>query len=583
MPVHAEVAELDEVAVGLNTALVPPTNTTAECTLGILANLASRGQVDDDGLLLVLVKSPGLTLMADLGRLASHSHDLALDPWLREHCRTTVHKRPWCIGAKFDEVVQAQRPHWLALGDGLYRNLRPNAPGPQLAVCHAVSRDLETFVSVVGSHSGLSIAVATAFAAAIREVGQEVRLAYFGHWAWCQNVGNCEEPLAQVFQTYQQDWAETDAEKNALNFELLLGELGHFLGGMASRVLLASDMLLCTRPFLFCWLLRRIWPSSTAQLPMLHYYSGPLLFDTPANIKAQVLNAFRRTVLESDLDIVVASSVLQSAWMIVMAGVAVPHVRPHAAQLRGLYKAPAATPVEIKALVLRSTWVSSLMGESFRAMLDKIRSESSLSARVRIDWLAGVKFLPYEDIAKFDAAIFLPEQPDKLTFWEQYEMAMPLWLPSVDFWVRIHAIGEYRYSVFAHIWEAGLPDGIEASMACGMPTSLFFHGSSIEELHLDSPVAPAMWFHLTDYVIFPNLQLFASAADLIVQLLAADLSAISQRMETFNRHTWQASAAFYRTAFCVMGAGRALYKGPATPLFLPQPSSAAAWSRVCSP
>ena len=31
--------------------------------------------------------------------------------------------------------------------------------------------------------------------------------------------------------------------------------------------------------------------------------------------------------------------------------------------------------------------------------------------------------------------VFFPEQPDKLTFWEQYEMGQPLWLPSADFWV----------------------------------------------------------------------------------------------------------------------------------------------------
>ena len=47
-----------------------------------------------------------------------------------------------------------------------------------------------------------------------------------------------------------------------------------FLGGVQ------SGSLTGTRPFLFCWLLRTLWPEPYTQLPMLHYYSGPLLFDT---------------------------------------------------------------------------------------------------------------------------------------------------------------------------------------------------------------------------------------------------------------------------------------------------------------
>merc|ERR1719343_1221624 len=170
-------------------------------------------------------------------------------------------------------------------------------------------------------------------------------------------------------------------------------------------------------------------------------------------MKEEALRGFRRTVLESELDLVVSSSALQSAWMLAMAGVAVPHVRPHAAHLRGLYAPPSELP----------------------------------------------------------AAVFLPEQPDKLTFWEQYEMAMPLWLPSADFWVRVHALGEFRYSVFARRWAAALPEGDGASGACGLPAPLFFEAGGLEELHADSPVTAAFWFHLTDYSIFPHLGLFDPA------------------------------------------------------------------------
>lgn len=549
----------------------------SECILARLVGWAQRGTPDDDQLLLLLVRSPGLALLADLAKLISHGYDLALDPWLREHCRTALEGKG--CGSSFAEVVQTQASHWQALSTSLYRQLQPVAPGPPRSRCfHAEDFPL----SVVGTHSGLSVAVATAAAAALQEVGGALRLAYFGHWAWCQNVGNCNEPLANMFKKYQQDWAETEEDVNANKYEALVRELSDFFSSAASEELLSSSILLCTRPFLFCWLLRSVWPAGREQVPMLHYYSGPLLFDVPAHLKTMVLSEFRRTVLDSHLDLVVSSSALQSAWMLSMAGVAVPHVRPHAAQLRGLYTPVTGTLEDLRALVLRSTWTSSLMGRSFRSLLARLTEDTTRQPHIRFDWLLGDKFLSYEEISNFHAAVFLPEQPDKLTFWEQYEMAMPLWLPSAAFWVRIHAIGEYRYSVFANKWQGQLMEGEAASLACDLPAPLFFQGRSLDDLPLDSPLTAAFWFYLTDYALFPHLQLFDSAADLVAQISGADLADISRRMAAFNQDTWQASAGFYRAAVCSLtAAGELSSRAPLTPRFMPQPDNLRGWSRVC--
>lgn len=62
--------------------------------------------------------------------------------------------------------------------------------------------------------------------------------------------------------------------------------------------------------------------------------------------------------------------------------------------------------------------------------------------------------------------------PDAMRFWEQYEMSMPLWLPSSSWWSKIHAIGEFRYSVFAHRWFAEL-SATRASKSC-FPQAVFF-------------------------------------------------------------------------------------------------------------
>ena len=111
-----------------------------------------------------------------------------------------------------------------------------------------------------------------------------------------------------MFRDYQQDWAESDDSLNEANYQLLiatgsLSESCGFEGDLypdenersdvcsypdqrsqerlrsflsTGPELMLAELVLCTRPFLFCSLLRALWPTSQPQLPMLHYYSGPL-------------------------------------------------------------------------------------------------------------------------------------------------------------------------------------------------------------------------------------------------------------------------------------------------------------------
>ena len=51
------------------------------------------------------------------------------------------------------------------------------------------------------------------------------------------------------------------------------------------------------------------------------------------------------------------------------------------------------------------------MAEAFRQLLKELVIERSMD----FEWLGQGKFMAYEDMAQFHAAVFLPEQPDKLT------------------------------------------------------------------------------------------------------------------------------------------------------------------------
>ena len=55
-------------------------------------------------------------------------------------------------------------------------------------------------IAAVGSHSGLALGVSDALSAALGDV----RLSYFGHWAWCQNVDNCQARSWELFNLAEQ-------------------------------------------------------------------------------------------------------------------------------------------------------------------------------------------------------------------------------------------------------------------------------------------------------------------------------------------------------------------------------------------
>lgn len=65
----------------------------------------------------------------------------------------------------------------------------------------------------------------------------------------------------------------------------------------------------------------------------------------------------------------------------------------------------------------RSRWTSevgSIMAQAFQKVFAEMDAENP--SGVTLEWLGAGKFLSYQEIANFHAALFLPEQPDKLTW-----------------------------------------------------------------------------------------------------------------------------------------------------------------------
>ncbi|OLQ05808.1 hypothetical protein AK812_SmicGene10961 [Symbiodinium microadriaticum] len=407
--------------------------------------------------------------------------------------------------------------------------------------------------------------VSDALLAALQEGHEtQVKLSYFGHWAWCQNVGNCEElrletrmlpesrifeePLALIFREYQQDWAETDDGLNEVNYQRLLERLRSFLQSPSGdgRELMRADLILCTR-IIVC---------SAERLDV-----GDGCLSMPAWLCRMCVLMLWGCADDTAKHLALRALVLRSTW---------------AARSKGA-----------KFDSIADVWwsVGTLMAQAFETVLLEMIRESSLEESLRLElWLIGTHRLdsglssvtswPQKEIASFHAAVFFPEQPDKLTprpmdelmdgrFWEQYEMAMPLWLPTADLWSKIHAIGEYRYSVFAARWNAVLAEGDAAANG-----SLFFNSTAPWPVESAGPFASFLLggFQLTDYALFPHLQLFASAAELATGLRLGRCQAQVQAQEFPGLMD---SAHQICDEICILMEGSEM---ALTPQFLPQPA-----------
>mmetsp|Transcript_33423 Transcript_33423/g.86857 ORF Transcript_33423/g.86857 Transcript_33423/m.86857 type:complete len:485 (-) Transcript_33423:32-1486(-) len=385
-------------------------------------------------------------------------------------------------------------------------------------------------VGVVGSHAALSLEPASALQTAW---GPEmVTLRYVGNWAWCSAVDNCDEPLALVLRKYQNSWAERDMRDNSVKFSELADEMVALF--QIHEPLRNVDFYICTRPFFLCFLLRSICDAK----PILHYYSGPVLFDTVDSWRTAMLLQMRWMHLNSEFDVVASSGTLQSAWMVEQAGITPPLVRPHGLYIAARYVAKQADPNS--AIFLRSTFMSFDAGTLFLAMVQRLLELAGSPLQIAV-MHPGVD-VSKEEIAQHGWACFLPDQPDKLTFWEIYGMNMPMLMPSGRLYIRMHEANAAD-SCFHNKWRHVLP-GCNSSSR--FPFDVFYRptksraGAILCDPVADGPMKSLFFWHLSDYALFPHVELFSSASALVDKLSGGvDRQLASELLAWYNRHTWE--------------------------------------------
>ena len=402
-------------------------------------------------------------------------------------------------------------------------------------------------LGVVGTHAALSQEPATALRDSIPEI--EFGLSYFGNWAWCSLIDACGEPVSKIFEEYQEGFPLRTDDENMRLSDIMVQRLGKYYRDHAP--LREQELFICTRPFYFCHVLRHLIGS----VPMIHYYSGPLLFDTPRQIHHQVLQAFRYTHSHSQADAVLSTHVLQSSWMLSQTGVAPPIVRPHGLYLNATWNPAASASDDVDVVVLRSTFLTFASGLVFTSVLQSLIQANDVP--VKLTQMLHGDFLSYEDILKKDAALFLPDQPDKLTFWEFYSSNMPMLMPAKELYVAMHG-QNVQDSCHHEKWVTRLDLDIDYDLHQGIDLERLWISQAADDhtgtrqdwgpdwAH-DCPTKLAYFLELTDYMIFPGIQLFSSILELLDMVTDRQKMLDSSRvMEEYNKRTWAETRSFYR-------------------------------------
>jgi hypothetical protein len=405
-------------------------------------------------------------------------------------------------------------------------------------------------LGIVGTHAALSQEPATALRDSIPEI--EFGFTYFGNWAWCSLIDACGEPVSQIFEEYQEGFPLRSDDENIRLADIMVQRLGQYYRDYDP--LRMQELFICTRPFYFCHVLRHL----VGDIPMIHYYSGPLLFDTPRQIHHQILQAFRYTHLHSSADAILSTHVLQSSWMLSQTGVAPPIVRPHGLYLNATWNPAAALVDEVDVVILRSTFLTFASGIVFTSILSSLIAANAIP--VKLTHMLHGDFLSYEDILQKDAALFLPDQPDKLTFWEFYSSNMPMLMPAKELYVSMHGQNVHD-SCHHEKWVTRLDVEIDSDLHQGIDLERLWISQAPElvgdppiqrmdwgpDWARDCPTKLAYFLELTDYMIFPGIQLFSSILELLeIVTNREQMLAASRTMDDYNRKTWKETRSFYR-------------------------------------
>eukprot|EP00929_Paragymnodinium_shiwhaense_P104805 TRINITY_DN69522_c0_g1_i1.p1 TRINITY_DN69522_c0_g1~~TRINITY_DN69522_c0_g1_i1.p1 ORF type:complete len:511 (-),score=45.53 TRINITY_DN69522_c0_g1_i1:446-1978(-) len=158
------------------------------------------------------------------------------------------------------------------------------------------------------------------------------------------------------------------------------------------------------------------------------------------------------------------------------------------------------------------------------------------------------------------AAIFLPDDMQKMIFWEAYALAIPLWTPSLEHLARM-----LPYFTYYHFSGKHLPNNLTVPIAASgrrfpvEPFGLSAAGEDDSRSLAEKQRAPTQalfWAGLSDFVRYPHVERFTSVPSLLRSLMECDSGCLVAKSAAMKKaHEKHATAA---RAVWKWAAGRAL-------------------------
>eukprot|EP00931_Biecheleriopsis_adriatica_P004393 TRINITY_DN106071_c0_g1_i1.p1 TRINITY_DN106071_c0_g1~~TRINITY_DN106071_c0_g1_i1.p1 ORF type:complete len:1542 (+),score=306.10 TRINITY_DN106071_c0_g1_i1:15-4640(+) len=181
-----------------------------------------------------------------------------------------------------------------------------------------------------------------------------------------------------------------------------------------------------------------------------------------------------------------------------------------------------------RAVVLRSRFFVSLMGELLRSLLRELVSINFPQHPMEVTFLGAdnqfdEQWLSLQQIAGFDGAVLWPNDLHQRTFHEAYRMGMPLFMPDAFGLFRAQRMSNWGYASYG-----GRLVDLESSSDSQQfpPWWNSFNATPEVVVHLQN---------FADWEQMPHIQRFASLPSLITAFRSADLSKISSDMLVFHK------------------------------------------------
>eukprot|EP00927_Polykrikos_kofoidii_P056608 TRINITY_DN50706_c0_g1_i1.p1 TRINITY_DN50706_c0_g1~~TRINITY_DN50706_c0_g1_i1.p1 ORF type:complete len:764 (-),score=89.57 TRINITY_DN50706_c0_g1_i1:50-2341(-) len=469
--------------------------------------------------------------------------------------------------------------------------------------CHATAfkqilpRRTPLVAAVVGHHAGLSKELQNSLMHAMPAI-QAVRSKLYGQFYPEADCVAAEPLISGAFAKWFSAWEEGPEAFSASADSLASWIIGVFKAVAATDPGLGdADLILCHYPACLCMMLRDAFPAA----PIVHLYDSQAFRTTPPHwLTSAILGRLPSLFVHSSLDVFFTTSPVVSAQIEYVAGIRILAVTPTALYFDCTHVPGLTYPalVDKRRLVLlffrtHVYWQSSPGMKFQHAIVHFLNENRDVLPPLTLAQQPGGEYWPCDRIVAHDVAVFVPEDLVKMSFWELYRAALPMFVPSRSLVASMLPDQDGRWrstfelfaipsgqGMLAHFFDpqASLPRHVASSRTAGdgglrddcsnescQESGAGAHMKARNPNNVDAAGAPwfspfdarrvadgywkvHQWTALADYWNFPAVQHFRSVPELLVALISADLATISEQMRRYHLNVIRRkSACFYVT------------------------------------